>query len=267
MAAVRKPWTPIVMAIANDLRGALSSAGVSGSQQSRSKWGGSVVFTSAATNPAITPPQARSETLVSLMEGAARTWVVTTRGAVQASDPITAVYPFTVFRVRWSLGGQQFQTFIDGHSDQYLTVYAESVQVFAEWDFEVIATAANFAIPMFLPQAILLTASICPSAGTPSLAKRTLPISLTAGTQNMQIPFGARDALMRALLNADASVTWQFNIGAVLALGLESYSAAQVLAAHDIGNYLPVPSQAEVLQIFDVGAPLGYSAVEFRIQP
>jgi len=240
------------------------------------QFGRTAVFTSNGGDPIVAAnrPEARSENLVSVRRKNPRPWVVSTKGLIKQTSQVspTTTYPFTVFRVQWQVQGVSYTTFVDGYSDQFLTVFAEEVLVFAEWDFENIdrmTTGGSSVRPigaMNLPNVIELSASLSESEGGTTLAKRTL--FATTDNKLMTIPYAARDFRTRApFTDGQGNIARFFceaNTGGII---LDEYSAVVVQASHDSGDNLQVPSMANQMQ-YVLGVPVAqWVGIEFRLEP
>lgn len=278
----RNPFAPYVANLAQDLVQALreqvrSQYGANATSQS--VFGKSATLTSLGIDPLTNPTQRPQGNinLVSVAErGKPRQWVISMKGEIgefgNVAAPV-AVYPFTVFDVKWTIGGVSYQTQVDGYSDQFLSVYAEEVIVNATWDQLNFVRQHGLAV-LTTPRSITMAASCTPQEGGTTLAKRSIFIDneVAPSASSVPIPYAARSfiirdataaqqylaATCRQLVSDDASFTCFVDI----------YTAADLLAAHSRGEALSVASTANFLVLNYAVQPLAdMGLVEFWLQP
>lgn len=289
MSAEKRIAGLVVQALTMELQNAVRMQGVPHPAQPPQYAGNSKILNfpaggigsapSGALPLAIQNPQVVSESLFE-WHGPPGSYVISMSGLIQsASLGVTSVLPFTVFKVQWSIGATQFTTFVDGHSDHFLTVFAEQVQVFVETDqFNLGQNAQLLAlgVPQYrLPFTIAMQAAISPSAGEQTNARRTLMILPKLDTQDFDVPYAARGFRISSaeadFYTPPSFVKCNFFTGnQVYGTPVEGYTGANLVTAHDAGVYLNVPSQGDVLRLlYNAPAPVGAAAgfVEYLLQP
>lgn len=245
---------------------------VPGQQKNPWPWGGSKELTSSGLVGAF-PSSNQEQDICSLpKQPVPSQWCVSTKGVVNTAPPaIGNIVALAVFRVVWQIGGQNFETLVDGNSDQYLSIFAESIQVKCAWDAQNFAIWAATANPQ-LPLSMGMSASIAQSDGALTVARRTvfLPIVPAAFPTQVLIeaPYAARSfniigtQPIGAYLQDVIAVFGRVGAGTTLDL----FDPVALQSAHDRGSPLPLASIADSLLFDIVAAPLG-GACEFLVQP
>lgn len=203
-------------------------------------------------------------------------WIVTMAGLITAPAPAPAIsYPFAKFVVEWGSSAAKFSTEVDGFSDQFLSVWGNQVSVSCQWDPDNFARSAVFNSLAF-PSRMELKASISRSEGAISKAFRTfvvpVPHAGAAQTLGVPIPYGAVGVIKRTngIIKFASPTTYTFGTQRGGGVQTGFYDAAQVNGQSSIGQYLAVPSVADLLVIS--AGPSGAVAdsheyVEFLVQP
>jgi hypothetical protein len=239
------------------------------------------------------PPSSNQEKSLIEVNGPAQEWIVSMRGEIQDPGPFVFfgpfVWPFTVFRVTWTLEGTSYTTFVDGYSDQYLTVFAQQIQVFGGWDtanFR-LATSPPVDTPGFkFPKKILLQAAVSPGTGELPRAHRTFFIDADFSLAfDVPIPYAASSFILRTPRSAGGvpGVFLPTLVGVFQAINssgsppsgfgfpIDAYSAASIQAAHDRGELMSVASMADRLRVVFTAPPAAGDDVglfcEFQLQP
>jgi len=204
-----------------------------------------------------------------------RGWIITMSGKITqpsvAGAPVVGAWPFAKFNVEWGAAGASYETEVDGFSDQFLAVWGNHVNVSCEWDFANFARFNVFPTGAF-PARMEMNASISPSDGAITKAWRTFVLPVPAvGTQlaTYPVPYGAVGVTIRQnTANPNAPCIFDFGT-AHGGFNIEHYTAAEVQAAHDRGEYLSVPSMSDVLNVTAGPAPASntHYYVEFLVQP
>jgi len=200
----------------------------------------------------------------------ARQYAIKLRGVIEEQDPNPAHdgLPFGVFDIETAVSSDMQTYRIDAEANQSVfTVFAERVRVTANWDVENAGITATVGVPRIAPKS-LFSASMAIASGR-TRARRSLVVKnqAVAGVP-IKIPNGARGLLVRtgaAFAAHVGSVTWQ--AGGPTATVIDAVPAAAVLAAHDSGQYLSVPSWADTAVIQVVGATASLILAEFEIRP
>ncbi len=235
--------------------------------QGISPWGGQKYLLSEGLI-ALPVKGSQSQLVLQRTSAEPRAWVVTMAGVIQEGPaPGTNAYPFAKFVVTWGSSGANYSTEVDGFSDQFLTVWGNQVTVSCEWDFDAFNAFSGGVIAF--PARMLLRASIGPSDGAVTKAWRTFPNITDAAPKAfaVNIPYGAIGVIVRQPTAVPVAVTLGFfsQSGGV---GVETYSAASVAAAHDSGGYLSVPSMADRMAVgMAAFAPPKFVFAEFLVEP
>lgn len=217
------------------------------------------------------PPNDQKRVIVSLPKQEPNQFLVSLKGeAVQLPTEVGVIFPLAVFEVSWQLGGQSFVTHVDGTSDQFLTVFAESIQVAGLWDrenFDRLQGPVNVQLPLLMR----LSAGIARSEGALTLARRTLYFVPVLPAFPAAVLFPAPYAARAFKLNSIGALAGFLTLTSSVQQinpnnGQDSYSTAAVQAAHDAGTYLPIASVADAIRC-DLSSDAGGASVEFQLQP
>jgi hypothetical protein len=240
-------------------------------QQGRQLVGSSHVLTSDGTAVSgVTSSQAKA---VVEFTGPPKSYIIATRGTIeQPALNLVETFAAASFEVIWACAGLTFRTLIDGLSDQFLSIQAEQVQVFAQWDDENIRRMPFSPRTLSLPQKMTLAAACIPSDGAVTQAHRTILVRVGAsGTDNMPIPYGARGfrVITASTVAPSYYVLVVFSQKDSTGIFIDTYNAAALVAGHDRGEYLAIPSMADLLTVnYNVGpAPANPGFVEFLLEP
>lgn len=203
-------------------------------------------------------------------------WIVTMAGLITTVAGGGAItYPFSKFVIEWGSSAAKFSTEVDGFSDQFLSVWGNQVTVSCQWDADNFTRSAVFNSLAF-PARMEMKASIARSEGAITKAFRTyvvpVPNAGAAQTLGVPVPYGAVGVIKRVNnVTAYASPT-TYTFGTQRGGGVQTgfYAAAQVNAQSQIGQYLSVPSVADLLVISAGPSGVGANSheyVEFLVQP
>lgn len=203
-----------------------------------------------------------------------RAWLITMAGKIEAGAAAGGnCFPFAKFTVSWGASGANYETEVDGFSDQFLCVWGNQVTVKCEWDFEQFARMVIGLPGVAFPQRMMLQASIAPSEGAVTKAFRSFafPTATPTGTLTtlLPVPYGAIGVIVRRPGTFYGTACDLF-FGTQQGGGLttESYLAADVLAAHNRGEYLSVPSMSDVVTVQAAAqAASDFKILEFEVQP
>lgn len=175
--------------------------------------------------------------------------------------------PMGVFTVETSVSSDTETFSVDAEAnDSILTVFAERVRVTVNWDLENIMTPVPVAVGFLMPQIAVFSASLS-EARSFGTARRTRVVSNTAiATVPIAIPRGSRGIMIRTPAPATVgSITW--SAGTTLTSTLDVIPAGAVVAAHDAGQYLPIPSWADTALIEILAVSNNLVLAEFEIRP
>ena len=205
-----------------------------------------------------------------------RQWTIRLRGETQLALPpgvgeVPGLLPLGVFTVDTQISGETQSYQVDAQANEsILMVQGERVRVSCNWDRENI-NAAHLGPALIAGANVNFSAGLAEARGGNSTARRTLVVDNTAvATVTVLVPPGSRGVIVRTNAPYGATIgnlQWQGGISAGSATSLDAVPAAAVLAAHDRGEYLSVPSWAQrmTLQILALNASLVLA--EFEIRP
>jgi hypothetical protein len=231
-------------------------------------WGSTKALTSDGT--ATIPANNQLQTLLNVTsdDGVPKAWVINMSGRIQQPSASGVQFPYAKFLVSWGSAGSLLSTEVDGFSDQFLMVFGNQVQVSCQLDVDQATRTIAIDPALEFPKAMVLSASLARSEGARVAAKRSfvcVPAAIAPGFTEIVIPYAATGVILRTREPAAlAGSSLQWRVGTFT---YDILTAGLLGAAHDRGEYIAVPSEADRVVLLPGAGTLHPMWLEFLLEP